>query len=152
MNRAERTVYRLYRSLNIRFPEQLNISHIAAKINLPVHYWEFGSEAVFYQGRSKVFLNENLSSQQKWQNFGHEVCHVSGHAGSQSDMNMPFLRFQEGQANHFAYHFCVPTFMLENIYNFTIYDIMNLFNVEYEFALRRLEMYERKIISERAYC
>lgn len=51
------------------------------------------------------------------------------------------FRYTEWQANYFAYHFAVPTFMLEKLNIQTAQDIVNHFDVDYAFALRRLEMY-----------
>ncbi|HLR71553.1 MAG TPA: ImmA/IrrE family metallo-endopeptidase [Pseudogracilibacillus sp.] len=78
--------------------------------------------------------------------FGHEVCHYLRHCGNQLKMHPLFLQLQESQANHFAYHFCVPTFMLQQLREVTIYDVMELFNVEFDFALRRLEMYRNNVL------
>lgn len=61
-------------------------------------------------------------------------------------MHPMFIDLQEWQANHFAYHFCVPTFMLEDLEEVTIYEIMNLFNVCYDFASKRIEMYQNKLL------
>lgn len=94
----------------------------------------------------------NSTKQQQWQKFGHEVCHYLIHCGQQLNMYYLFRDLQENQANYFAYHFCIPTFMLEDLKEVTVYEVMNLFNVEYEFAFKRLEMYERKIIHERSRC
>lgn len=149
---TEGFVHRLFRRHRVRNPNHLGIDNLSEAIDAPVYFWEFDSEAVFYRGRYKIFLNENLSAQQKWQEFGHECCHIFRHTGNQSEMNNSFLYYQENQATHFAYHFCVPTFMLEDYKGATVYDIMNLFNVEFDFALKRLEMYERKMLDARVYC
>lgn len=146
LNRTEFFVYRLMQSLSISEPSDLRINFISTKINVPVIYWEFGSEVVFYRNRFKIFLNRFKSKQEQWQDFGHEVCHVFRHCGTQNRMNLHFLQYQEYQADYFSYHFCVPTFMLRELKEVTVYDVMNLFNVEYDFALRRLEMYRNKII------
>ncbi len=50
--------------------------------------------------------------------------------------------------------FCAPLLITSNgtyvsyVKGVTVYDVMNLFNVEFDFALRRLEMYKSKILSE----
>ena len=61
-------------------------------------------------------------------------------------MPTTFINLQEWQAKQFAYHFCVPTFMLDDLEEVTVYEIMNQFNVDEEFAVRRLEMYQNKIL------
>ena len=146
MNKTEGYVYSLLKSLSIHQSEQLSISSVSELTKTPVLYWEFSSEAVFYENRHKIFLDENLSKQAQWQDFGHEFYHVVGHAGSQSrTMNKYFYQLQEWQADYFSYHFCVPTFMLDQLKEVSVCEIMNLFNVEEEFAYRRLEMYQNKV-------
>jgi len=56
------------------------------------------------------------------------------------------LSHQEYKADYFAYHFCVPTFMFRKLRELNIYEIMNLFNIEFDFGLRRLELYKNKIL------
>lgn len=150
MNKTEHFIHQLMQSLSINAPSDLGIDSISTKINVPVIFWEHGSEAVFYCNRFKIFLNKYDSPQKQWEDFGHESCHVLQHSGTQSKMHRPFLYYQEKQASYFAYHFCVPTFMLDNLKEVTIRDIMNLFNVNYDFALRRLEMYQSKFYIERS--
>ncbi len=82
---------------------------------------------------------------EEWMMFGHEVCHFLRHSGLQLNMHDLFRKLQEYQAEYFAYHFCVPTFMLDELSDITIHLIMNTFNVNYEFALRRLDMYQHKL-------
>ena len=57
-----------------------------------------------------------------------------------------YAEYGESKADYFAYHFCVPTFMLYNLKGVDVYDVMELFNVEFDFALRRLEMYKNKML------
>ncbi|HSH24972.1 MAG TPA: ImmA/IrrE family metallo-endopeptidase [Massilibacterium sp.] len=126
--------------MEITKPEELAIENVAKKLKLQVVYrkkaFRFGDEIILSRG----------TKQQEWQLFGHEICHYLVHPGNQLKMHFLFRDLQEYQANHFAYHFCVPTFMLENENDLSIYKVMNLFNVEYDFALKRLEMYERKML------
>lgn len=136
----------MYRSLSITDPQQLEISYVAKLLKLKIFY-----------GKINLRLENNLvieksTKQKEWQLFGHELGHYLRHSGNQINMFYLFRDMQEYEANRFAYHFCVPTFMLEKIRGVTIYDVMNLFNVEYDFAFKRLEMYERKVIYERARC
>ena len=146
MNKTEKYVYSLLKSLSITRADQLGITSVSELTKTPVLYWEFSSEAVIYEDRHKIFLNKNLSKQKQWQEFGHEFNHVVGHAGSQSrNMNKYFYQLQEWQANYFSYHFCVPTFMLDQLKEVSVCEIMELFNVEEEFAYRRLEMYQNKV-------
>lgn len=130
----------LYGNMSISHPDQLNISSLSKRLRVNIYY----SSASFRIGNNIVIKRSN--KRREWQEFGHEVCHYLVHPGNQLKMHFLFRDLQEYQANYFAYHFCVPTFMLEDVNDLSVYKIMNLFNVEYEFALRRLEMYERKIL------
>lgn len=91
-----------------------------------------------------IFLNKS-NKKREWQEFGHEICHYLRHSGNQTKMDPLFIELQEYQADSFAYHFCIPTFMLENLYYYNTYNIMQLFNVEHQFAKKRLEMYHAKL-------
>lgn len=143
-NRTENLIRKLYTKIDVLYPEQLKIEEIASKLGITVKYWEFSSEAITFGGRNFIFLNKYLSRGKLWEEFAHELSHPTLHAGRQEWMHALFRQLQEYQANYFAYHFCVPTFMLEQLEEVSIDVIMNLFNVEYVFALRRLEMYQNK--------
>mgnify|MGYP001267555795 CR=1 FL=1 len=131
----------LFKHLSITEPHHLTIDNIAHKLGITVDY---GNVAFRY---SDVIVLKRTTNQREWQQFGHEVCHYLRHHGSQLEMAKTFMQLQEYQADHFAYHFCVPSFMLDKIENLSIYDIMNQFNVEYDFAIRRFDIYENKLIN-----
>ncbi|MGE7091706.1 ImmA/IrrE family metallo-endopeptidase [Lysinibacillus sp. NPDC048646] len=89
-----------------------------------------------------IFLAQNFTVAQKWQEF----CHVLQHTGNHSVMPPSGIGHQENKANNFMYHACIPTFMLNRleIYSgnvITVLHIQHLFNVEYDFAEKRLEQY-----------
>lgn len=144
--RTELYIYNFMRHFNITEPKQLTIENISNLLNLPLYYWEYSSESVYVRGKKMIFINQAASNKIQWQEFGHELCHILWHVGRQEHLVKDFYLLQEWQADHFAYHFCVPTFMLQELKGGTVYDVMNLFNVEYEFALRRLEMYKNNFI------
>lgn len=131
--------------MKITEPIQLTMDNVIRELNLKVVYrkkaFRVYDEIVLVHG----------TKQQEWQLFAHELCHHLRHYGSQLNMHHLFLELQEFQANHFAYHFCVPTFMLEEIKDITAYEIMNQFNVDFDFALRRLEMFQNKLFFQSEY-
>lgn len=149
VNRTELIVQQLLKSISIFEPWQLNIENVSTQLDIRVKRWDETSEAIRYKGRKFIFLNEKLSEQKQWADFSHELFHLKAHVGKQRGLNKPFVILQEYQANYFSYHFCVPTFMLDQLKEVTVYDIMNLFNVEFEFALRRLEMHQSKILERK---
>lgn len=142
---VEEYIKSLYHCMDIRKPEQLNVPTIASKLGLNVCYG-----GISFRIGNHIMIKRS-TRQREWQMFGHEVCHYLRHCGNQLKMHPLFLQLQESQANHFAYHFCVPTFMLDQFKEVSVDVVMEKFNVEEDFALRRLEMYERKMMNARVY-
>lgn len=132
----------LYLKIGVDKPKQLNRHTIAPRLGITLYPFNGTSEAVYSNGRQYIFLNSNLTQQEQWTEFAHELCHILRHSGYQKKMARSFVEYQEWQADHFSYHFCVPTFMLDRLRGITAHGIMNLFNVDYAFACRRLEMYK----------
>lgn len=125
-------------SFSIRAPDALNIQTISSLLNLKVIY---GDVSLRY---NNYIVLKKASPEKEWQTFGHEIGHVLMHVGNQLYMPPPFREYQEWKANIFMYHFCVPTFMLDQIdLPINQYEAVSLiahtFNVEYEFARKRLE-------------
>ncbi|WBF54865.1 ImmA/IrrE family metallo-endopeptidase [Lysinibacillus sp. JK80] len=144
-------IHQFYTSLNIRNPSFLNLENISIHLGLKVFYWYDKSQALFINGRSYIFINKRLTKQQQWQEFCHELAHVLLHTGDQFYMSPLFREYQEYKANNFMYHACMPTFMLDelqlrDIRTKTVIKLQELFNVEYEFALKRLKQYYNKQI------
>jgi len=142
--RTEDFIYNLLKSFQIEDPFQLTLENISALIMLPVRYWEFTSEASYRNGVYVLFLDENLTKQEQWQDFAHELCHILFHAGNQLHMPVMFRELQEWQATSFAFHFCIPAYLLDKINlpnnkREAIKVIADNFGVEYEFAEERLE-------------
>ncbi|WP_225434113.1 ImmA/IrrE family metallo-endopeptidase [Peribacillus tepidiphilus] len=143
-------ITKLYQELDIHVPNQLDMIDISVKLNIFLHFEDVNSAAVDRNGLYSMIIDRRLSKQKQWQDFGHELCHILLHAGNQLAMPRDFVKLQEAKANNFALHFCVPTFMLLNIplpktRNEFIYIISETFNVEYNFAMRRLEHFEKQL-------
>jgi Zn-dependent peptidase ImmA (M78 family) len=66
-------------------------------------------QALFLKENAYRFLNEQLTHQQQWQDFCHELAHILLHTGHQGRMFSLFHEYQENKANHFMYHACVPS-------------------------------------------
>ncbi|VDG98862.1 Domain of uncharacterised function (DUF955) [Lysinibacillus sphaericus] len=139
----------VYKDIGVAHPEQINRYMIADQLNIG-HYPTSGkSEALYSDGRYYIFVNRELNHRQQWQDFGHELCHVLMHEGSQKHMYPLFRELQEWKANNFMYHFCVPTFMLQRIRlppekQRAVSLIAETFQVEYQFAEKRLDRYINK--------
>lgn len=135
-----------YKKLGIFHPHQLDLHSIANRLGYSVSYRDISSR--FYD--DSVIIDERLSPQEQWQDFAHELCHVERHAGNQLLMTKQFIELQEYQANLFAYHFCVPSFMLlklplPDFSKQAIYFVANTFNVTLEFAEHRLDLFWNRI-------
>lgn len=135
-------IYNLYTSIGITNPKQLDPRIIAPLLGITLIYLPYDSTNT----GSVIFLDSRLSKEEQWQEFGHESCHATLHSGNQAKSIPLFREYQEWKANSFALHFCVPTFMLNKITlpidkELAIIKICLLFNVEYDFAEKRLDHY-----------
>ncbi|PAD70851.1 hypothetical protein CHH83_01235 [Bacillus sp. 7586-K] len=147
----EQKIQKIYTDLGIFSPLDVDPYHIANEYNVWIYFHK--GESKIYKRENELYsmyLDERLSIQEQWQDFGHEFGHVVQHVGNQHNLDKPFRKLQERQANNFMYHFCVPTFMLldyelTNYYGDGIYFIMDKFNVTMNFAQKRLEMFRRQL-------
>ncbi|WP_200416616.1 ImmA/IrrE family metallo-endopeptidase [Virgibacillus salexigens] len=147
-SRTEDYIRRLLTEVGIHTPHELKIKTLSNALGISVYFWEFSSESVCKGGRNLIFLNKAKNKQTQWQEFTHEIAHNLWHAGRQEHMPHLFVELQEWQAKYFSYHLCIPTFMLQQIGMVSPYQMMELFNVEYDFACHRLEMYENKLLHD----
>lgn len=140
---TEEFIQKLYKLLKINKPRELDFRNISLQLKIKVFYWPDKSQALFLREHTYIFLNEQLTDSQQWQDFYHELAHVLLHNGHQCRMSPLFREYQENKANNFMYHACVPSFMLDEIEpcKLTVEYVQQLFNVEYDFALKRLEQY-----------
>src|SRR5699024_6171589 len=135
-----------YGSIGINDPDELSIDCIVNNLCLKLFYWPHSSAIATQNNRYVVFINDSINEQQQWQEFGHEVYHYFYDETNYNILNESYATYGESKADYFAYHFCVPTFMLQRLKGVDVYDVMYLFNVEFDFALRRLEMYKSRCL------
>jgi len=143
---------KFFESLFITSPQQLNMQHITEKLGIKIVYWEFSSAIAERNGKCNLFIDQRLTRQEQWQDFGHEMKHFCFDRGDQDDLFKSFIYYQEVKADYFAYHFCIPTFMLEQLKEVTANDVARIFNVEFDFAIRRLDMYKNNLITAAESC
>lgn len=141
-NNIEEYVKRVYRSIDIYVPRQLDMETIASRLGLNVEF--FPCESVVID--QSIIIDSRLSPEQQWQDFGHELCHALLHVGNQVSVPIPFKLYQEWKATNFSYHVCVPTFMLLDMElpaeeRLAVYEVRKTFKVEQEFAQKRLDQY-----------
>lgn len=145
----EEDIKRLYHQLQLIGPAYVDMQRIAAEFNVWVHYEDTGSMMIKHQGLYSIILNRSLSSEEQWQDFAHELCHVLKHTGNHFKMHKLFRELQEFQAKQFMYHFCVPTFILlqmklPNLRQQAISHIAQTFHVTLAFAEKRLALFEQR--------
>lgn len=141
-NNIEEYVKRVYRSIDIYVPRQLDMETIASRLGLNVVF--FPCESVVID--QSIIIDSRLSPEQQWQDFGHELCHALLHVGNQISVPIPFKLYQEWKATNFSYHVCIPTFMLLDMElpteeRLAVYEVRKTFKVEQEFAQKRLDQY-----------
>lgn len=141
-------IQNIYLKLNIQEPQQLNLHTIADSLNVGIHSLRASSQVLLFEDKYYIFLDVRLTPLKQFEEFGHELGHVLLHAASQQYMNPDYRLYQEWKANLFALHFCVPTFMLQQLpkYQLDAYEISELFGVTVPFASKRLVLYHRKLL------
>lgn len=145
-SRTETFIYHFLKTHYINNPYELSMEGVANSMNLSIEYWDDTSESVCWRGRCKMFLEKRESKEEQWQEFAHELCHILWHAGRQEHLMTTFVELQEWQADYFAYHFCIPTFMLSAMdlprYKSEAVGVVHkAFKVEPEFAEKRLDIW-----------
>ncbi len=146
MNNTELFIIDFYKTINILDTDSLSISSITDQLDVNVHYWEHSSAVASFNYDCCIFIDNRLNEAAQWQDFGHEMYHYFFDDTSYNQLNESYGVYGESKADYFAYHFCVPTFMLSALKGVNVYDVMNLFNVEFEFAMKRMDMYQSKLL------
>ena len=159
LTQLEEDIESLYKLLHIQYPYEIDMLSIANDLNIWIHYCDKESD-IFknpLNGLYSIFIDERLSVQEQWQDFGHELAHAIKHVGNQDEMRFMFRTLQENQANSFMYHFCIPTFMLLNlnICNYSNIEdgvpfVSKTFNVTEDFARERLQMFQRQMFQAKS--
>lgn len=143
---TEDFIQKLYSRMDILTPHQLDFQSITMRLGVQLFFWPDKSQALFLKEQAYIFLNDQITQQQQWQDFCHELAHVLLHSGHQGRITPLFREYQENKANNFMYHACIPSFMLDELGKsstsaLTVQHVQQLFNVEYDFALKRLDQY-----------
>ncbi|WP_018764084.1 ImmA/IrrE family metallo-endopeptidase [Bacillus sp. 105MF] len=147
-------IEKLYHSLSIFVPEQIDMITIAQKLNIWLHFAPFGSRAICRDDLPSIVIDSRKDIFHRWEDFSHELCHVLFHVGNQLHVPKMFLDYQEAKAKSFMLHFCIPTFMLRKL-DFpetqieTICLIAQTFNVSFKIAKQRFLHYENQLLASR---
>lgn len=149
-------IRKVYHDIDVYSPAQLNLYMIADALNIGLYPINDISQALRSDGRDYIFLNNSLKGSERFEVFGHELGHLLTHAGNQVAMSQDFIEYQEKQADLFALHFCIPTFMLQEIwlpkdFKQAVQNVSKTFNVTPLFASKRLELYKQKVSQTTTY-
>jgi len=142
----------LYKQLRIHHPYELDMELIAERLDIWLYFEEMSSRALDRNGMYSMIIDRRLTPAEQWQDFGHETCHLLRQAGNQFLLNHSMVELQETRADSFAYHFCIPTFMLlytslPTSRNEAITLVTETFNVTPEFAQERLIRFEKQLLT-----
>lgn len=141
---TEEYVKAMYQSIGIFSPNQLDMVTISSRLGTSLVFLPYKSMTI----QDAILIDSRLSDYQQWQEFGHELCHVRWHEGNQRVMAKSYLSYQEVKADNFAQHACIPSFMLERMdlprhEKKAIWLLQETFKVEFDFAKKRLEQYNK---------
>src|SRR5690625_4432433 len=103
MNHTEQYIQQIYQYIKVNNPLLLNIELIVNQLNLEVVYWPHSSAIATHKGRYIIFLNNRLSMQQQWQDFGHEMYHYFFDETNYCLINELYAQYGESKADYFAY-------------------------------------------------
>lgn len=140
----EEYVREFLQRIDIHHPHQLHIENLYTRLGMELYYIPHGSMLV----DGIVFLDSRKSDAEQWEDFAHELAHSLFHEGDQAKLPAFMRNYQEKQADLFALHFCVPTFMLHDVdlSLHPVWSIMETFGVTRKFAQKRLQMLERQLV------
>ncbi|HLS08140.1 MULTISPECIES: ImmA/IrrE family metallo-endopeptidase [Lentibacillus] len=140
----EDTVEELYLKMGIVDPDH-SIEDIAQRLGIQLYYFRKPP----FVSRGCIYLDPAIPLEKRKEVFSHELAHILYHSGVQLFMTESFRLLQESQADNFALHFAVPTFMLRELVlserNQAITSIASTFHVTHNFAAKRLNHYEKQI-------
>ena len=143
---ADETIKNLYASIDVTHERQLSPENIAERLRIELAFLPVPSMRI----NQSIYIDSRLSTEYRWEQFGHELCHLLWHSDNQLHLTQSFIDMQERQANSFALYACIPTAMLmamempsERAY--AIHRMMKLFGVSPPFAERRLDLHIEKM-------
>ena len=146
-------IYKVYTRIEVSDASQLDLLEIARALDISIHHHPYPTQAIMNDNRYYVFINDSTPQIEWWEIFGHELGHILRHAGNQRNLALSFIQYQEWQADLFALHFCIPTFLLlkENVPNDcrrAVEYVVDTFHVTPSFAYKRLQLHKQKLTDQ----
>lgn len=141
-------VSRLFKTMDIRNPEDIDEKKIARLLGIHLKYSEKRNYS-YEDGNFKI-ININIMQDKKTQRevFYHELCHILRHAGNQVVMPLSWRELQEWDCEHFTRYAAIPFHMLEYLdwkSPTLISDMASIFNVSEELCEYRVEHIRRNM-------
>jgi Zn-dependent peptidase ImmA (M78 family) len=151
----EHWIQKQYQPNGILYASDLDIDHIASIFGVEIRLYQGPSFAEWKENEySFVFINSNLTEEQRREQFFHELCHPVQHVGRQENMPLTFIELQEIQAAHFQLYAAMPIYMLEEFKGIsdrqTYINILSReFKLTAPFVQKRVDQIERRICQGR---
>jgi Zn-dependent peptidase ImmA (M78 family) len=151
MTNLEAWVEQLYQDLNITELHQLNLEELAYRLNIWYYYRSMPSKGIeISSGIFTMILNNQLSKDEQWTDFLHELCHLLRHAGNQTIMPRAFTQAQESEADHFTMYAAIPFSIFSRLpipdqRSDAITYVAEAFHVPVSFAEKRVEQIQRRV-------
>lgn len=134
-----------YREIELELFKQFDVKQriefIATNLNIEVYYnFPFSSELIFMRGGYHLFLNNELSDIDLWQTFGRLISMYLND-------NKQIVSCEETVEDSTGYEICIPMYLLQylaqqNASKAQLIEYMvDAFNVQRDFAEKRLELY-----------
>lgn len=140
-----------YQKLGIKTPYDFEMIDIASKLDIWLYFQPMSSRVIERNGMFSMNIDKDLSPEEKWEEFLHELCHVLRHTGNQFMLSDAFMELQEIQANQFQLYAAIPFFMLKryelpNTEKELIELITSEFKVTPKLAKRRIDQIKRRAL------
>lgn len=165
INNVDEIVSAIYKKNNIddlhdfqNTKQEHLMSKVSSYFNIKVHFTDDISESNNFGKSYRIFLDVNKTRKKQWQEFAFHTGSILLYRlyGERIDHSGLLLN----TARIFAYEFCSPLFLLEEIGEeieqvyykesfLSILLIMHEFNIEYHFAIKRLAFLNYQKILEK---
>lgn len=80
---SEDFIHNIFRNLNISSPDKLNLYSIANSLGMGLHPISTENQAIQFEGRQYISLNNRLTSHEQFEMLTHELSHILLHPDNQ---------------------------------------------------------------------
>ncbi|WCN36611.1 ImmA/IrrE family metallo-endopeptidase [Aneurinibacillus uraniidurans] len=146
----EETIEDIYRSHSILHPWDLRIENLMRTFSIDLRYWFLEPKCMWSENQRVIFLTKGLTGFAYKQTFFHEFGHVLVHEGDQLAMSNAQRQLMELDIRRFLRFAMMPAFMLRQLEPYLLsspWDLVESFEVPYEYVINRLKDIRRRIWS-----